>query len=50
MEALKNIVYLQTPSKFDDPYDSNICINFASFSEERIKYYVFLRESEAKPE
>ena len=50
MEALKNIVYLQTPSKFGDPYDSNICINFASFSEERIKYCAFLCGLEAKSE
>ena len=36
---LNNTVYLQTPTKFDDPYDCNIFIDANIFALERIRYY-----------
>lgn len=42
-EALEhNTVFLQDPLKFDDPYDSTICLDQNQFYIERLKYYADL--------
>ena len=41
IEALKNnTVFLQSPKRFDDPYDSSIAVDKVEFYRQRIKYYL----------
>ena len=51
IEALENnTVFMSSPSSFDDPYDSNIFVDFNEFCLQRIRYYAELCGVNVEPE
>ena len=51
IEALENnTVFMSSPSSFDDPYDSNIFVDYNEFCLQRIRYYAELFGVNVEPE